>query len=203
MAVDLKDIRPLNGTQHESFEELCCQLASFEGVPASSVFRRKRGAGGDAGVECYWLLPNGDEVAWQTKYLFSLGEGEWKQLDQSVETALVKHPRLVSYTVSLPIDRAEARKERATKARGRSVKERSAMDRWDEHVAKWTTWAVKRKRRVEFRYWGQHEILERLSRPQPEGTRRRSGRPKASGLLWPACVYPGQADRGSAARAQE
>jgi hypothetical protein len=66
VAVDLKDIRPLNGTQHESFEELCCQLASFEGVPASSVFRRKRGAGGDAGVECYWLLPNGDEVAWQT-----------------------------------------------------------------------------------------------------------------------------------------
>lgn len=168
MAVDLKEVRPWNGSQHEAFEELCCQLASFESVPGGSLFRRKRGAGGDAGVECYWLLPNGDEIAWQTKYLFGLGDGEWKQLDQSVETALAKHPRMVSYTICLPIDRAEARKERAAKSKGRRVKERSMMDRWDVHVEKWKKWAAKRRMRVEFRYWGQHEILERLSRPQPQ-----------------------------------
>src|SRR4051812_29477068 len=107
MAANFKEIRPLNGSQHEAFEELCCQLASFEDMPPGSIFRRKRGAGGDAGVEGYWLLSDGKEAAWQTKYLFELGDSEWKQIDQSVQTALSKHPQMASYTICLPIDRAE------------------------------------------------------------------------------------------------
>lgn len=35
MAVDLKDIRQLNGTQHEAFEELCERLAGA-GAPSVS-----------------------------------------------------------------------------------------------------------------------------------------------------------------------
>ncbi|MRG88348.1 hypothetical protein [Salinibacillus xinjiangensis] len=31
-------------------------------------FARKEGAGGDAGVECYWKLKDGTEHAWQAKY---------------------------------------------------------------------------------------------------------------------------------------
>jgi hypothetical protein len=46
--IDFKDIRTHKGSQHEGFEELCCQLASFEEVPKDSIFRRKSGAGGDA-----------------------------------------------------------------------------------------------------------------------------------------------------------
>ncbi len=65
--IDFKDIRTHTGTQDKGFEELCCQLASFEEVPKDSIFRRK-GAGGDGGVECYWRLPNGNEKAWQAKY---------------------------------------------------------------------------------------------------------------------------------------
>ena len=66
--IDFRNIRTHDNSKNEGFEELCCQLASFEEVPIGSIFRRKSGAGGDAGVECYWRLPNGNEEAWQTKY---------------------------------------------------------------------------------------------------------------------------------------
>jgi len=157
--IDFKDIRTHKGSQHEGFEELCCQLASFEEVPKDSIFRRKSGAGGDASVECYWRLPNGNEKAWQTKFfLDQFGDDQWKQIDKSVKTALEKHPNLSEYIVCLPINRTE----------GRQNRKKSQMERWDERVQKWQGWAKKNNRTVQFVYWGESEILERLSRPQPQ-----------------------------------
>ena len=157
--IDFKDIRTHKGSQHEGFEELCCQLASFEEVPKDSIFRRKSGAGGDAGVECYWLLPNGNEKTWQTKYFpDKLGDSQWVQIDKSVKAALDKHPNLIEYIVCLPINRTEGRKDG----------EKSQMDRWDERVQTWEGWAEERDMKVQFVYWGESEIIERLSRPQPQ-----------------------------------
>ncbi|MEG4007307.1 hypothetical protein QUA41_18310 [Microcoleus sp. Pol11C1] len=156
--IDLKDIRTHKGSQDKGFEELCCQLASFEEVPKGSIFRRK-GAGGDGGVECYWRLPNGNEKAWQAKYFpDGLGSSQWTQIDDSVETALNKHPNLTEYIVCLPINRTE----------GRQDGKQSQMDRWDKGVQKWKGWAKERDMTVQFVYWGESEILERLSRPQPQ-----------------------------------
>jgi hypothetical protein len=157
--IDFKDLRLHKGSQHEAFEELCCQLASFEEVPEGSLFRRKSGAGGDAGVECYWRLPNGNEKAWQTKcFLDQFGDGQWEQIDESVKTALEKHPNLSEYIVCLPINRTE----------GRQNRKKSQMERWDARVQKWEGWAKERHMTVQFVYWGESEILERLSRPQPQ-----------------------------------
>ena len=151
-----KSIRPLNGSRANGFEELCAQLANAE-RPGGSRFERKGSP--DAGVECYAILEDGREWGWQAKYFDEFGDSQWSQLDDSVKTALEKHPRLARYFVCVPLDRSDAR------LGGR----RSAKNRWDEHVQKWITWASARGMTVEFLYWGSYELLERITRPEHIG----------------------------------
>src|SRR5260370_30876935 len=126
MSLHWQDLRPWQGSQNTAFEELCCQVAAHESVPSGSHFIRKGAP--DAGVECFWQLPNADEWAWQAKFFpTSLEDGQWRQLDESVRTALEKHPRLTSYTVCLPIDRQDPRIDR----------QKWFMDKWNERVDKW------------------------------------------------------------------
>jgi hypothetical protein len=158
MANQLKDIRPWNGSQDEAFEELCCQLAEYEHAPEGSRFVRK--APPDAGIECFWKLPEGDEWGWQAKFfLHPPSENQWGQIDDSVKTALGKHPQLTSYTLCLPIDRSDPR------VSGK----KSFMDRWDVHNKKWQEWAKSKKMSVEFKYWGAHDVWERLSHEEHRG----------------------------------
>ena len=156
MPLDWNSIRPLQGGRDKGFEELCAQLARAE-RPSGSEFKRK--APPDAGVECYAILEDGAEWAWQSKYFGQLGASQWSQIDRSVEKALEKHPRLVRYFICVPLDRADARIE------GR----KSAQARWDDHVEKWSVWASDRGMTVEFIYWGSHELLERLAQPEHIG----------------------------------
>ena len=149
MNLDWTTIRPLNGSRSEGFEELCAQLARSES-PSDAEFVRKGHP--DAGVECYWLLADGSEWAWQAKYFDTLGSAQWSQIDESVKTALDKHPNLVRYYVCVPLDRPDARVEG----------QKSAMQRWHEHVAKWKSWACDRGMIVEFHWWGASELLHRL-----------------------------------------
>ena len=159
MTLDWSSIRPLNGGRDKGFEELCAQLARAE-APSGSAFVRKGTP--DAGVECYAVLSDGTEWAWQSKYVDNLGNSQWSQIDKSIKTALKKHPKLVRYFVCVPVDRADARID------GR----KSAKDRWDDHVAKWSGWASELGTKVEFVYWGSHELVERLSRPDHIGRLR-------------------------------
>lgn len=160
MGADIKwdRLRTLSGSQQNALEELCCQLAAYEHAPLGSTFARAGAP--DAGVECYWILPNGDEWGWQAKFFTSPpGKSQWSQIDKSVRDALARRPRLTRYTVCLPIDRQDPRSE----------DQRSFMDRWNERVERWQGWASEQGMSVEFRYWGQHEILERLSREEHRG----------------------------------
>ena len=91
MSINWKSLRSWSGSQNIAFEELCCQLAAYEQAPQGSIFIRK--APPDAGVECFWKLPNGDEWGWQAKFFPSPpNSGQWSQLDESVKKALEKHP---------------------------------------------------------------------------------------------------------------
>lgn len=158
MSISWHNLRSLNNSQNSAFEEICCQLAATEQVPQGSKFTRKGTP--DAGVECYWTLPNGDEWAWQAKFFLSRPENnQWAQIDDSVKTALEKHPRLTSYTICLPIDRSDPRHEDQT----------WFMDRWNSQVEKWKTWAEAQGMSVEFNYWGASELLLRLSREEHRG----------------------------------
>jgi hypothetical protein len=116
----------------------------------------------DAGLECLWRLPNGDEWGWQAKFFVSApGADQWRQVDKSVKTALAKHPRLTRCWICLPVDRSDAR------ISGRV----SSLQQWDRHVEKWVGWAATANMSVEFEYWGEHELWEMLSRPEHCGRR--------------------------------
>jgi hypothetical protein len=158
--INWKHIRTLNGAQSEGFEEFCTQLARRESVVTGSVFTRKGKP--DAGIECYWTLPTGDELGWQAKYFSSLDNAQWSQLDDSVRTALVKHPRLIQYCVCVPTDLPDARLAGQT----------SAYQKWLDHVEKWSGWATDKSMSVDFIWWGSHEMLHRLALPANAGLAR-------------------------------
>src|SRR5574337_252409 len=159
VTLDWNSIRPLNGDRSKGFEELCAQLAHAE-CPLGSRFVRTGTP--DAGVECYAILSDSSEWGWQAKHFDILGDSQWSQLDESIRTATEKHPRLVRYFVCVPLDRPDARID------GR----KSAKERWDEHVEKWTRWALNKGMAIEFVYWGSHELLERLALSQHVGRLR-------------------------------
>ncbi len=158
MSINWHRLRSWDGSQDQAFEELCCQLASCEKTPPGSHFIRKRAP--DAGVECYWKLATGEEWGWQAKFFTSVPTTQqWQQIDESVQTALDKHPSLVLYTICIPLDRQDPRQ----------VEQEWFMDKWNVHVTKWKQAALKNKRSIDFEYWGEHEIFSRLSKSEHAG----------------------------------
>jgi len=157
-AIDWHILRPLDGSQQKAFEELCAQLASSEAMPTGARFVRKGAP--DAGIECYWELRNGDQYGWQAKFFLEVpGTSQWSQLDESVQRALDRHDHLRQYTVCLPIDRPDPLDPRRA----------SFMDRWNARVRKWREWAGQQGLTVNFEYWGQSELLARLSQERHRG----------------------------------
>lgn len=146
------NLRVWDGSQQKAFEELCCQLAACEHFPAGAIFFRKGTP--DAGVECYWKLSNGDELAWQAKFFPELpNTGRWGQVDKSVKQALQAHPNLKKYTIAFPFDLPDS------PASGK----KTAKEKWDQHVKKWKSWAQRKRMSVEFDLWGEHEFSRRLT----------------------------------------
>jgi hypothetical protein len=158
LAINWDKLRTWNGSVATAFEELCCQLAASESAPAGARFFRKGTP--DAGVECFWQLTNAHEWAWQAKWFRSSPSGtQWKEIDDSVEQALGKHPHLTKYTICLPIDRSDAR----------IGNQKSFLAKWQERVAKWERLAGEKGMAVTFDYWGESEIGRRLSEEQHRG----------------------------------
>ncbi len=158
MSINWNALRTWDG-QRSAFEELCCQVAVYEKVPVGSKFTRKGTP--DAGIECFWTLPDGSEWGWQAKFFPSVpNDSQWRQIEKSVRTALEKHSKLTKYFICLPIDRPDPRNE-----------ENDMTQKWDAHVEKWSTWAKDKGMSVEFIYWGNHEISERLTREEHRGRR--------------------------------
>lgn len=154
--IDWTSIRPLSGSKHASFEELCTQLARA-GRPARSTFHRKGRP--DSGVEAYAVMPDTTESAWQAKYFHTINESQWSQLDESVKAALDGHPMLRCYTVCVPLDLPD----------GRLGRGKSAQQRWLDRVVSWKQWASDKGMDVDFVWQGSHELLAELSKPGNEG----------------------------------
>lgn len=160
--IDFTKIRNHDGSQDNGFEELICQLAHLNPPLNADYFVRKEGAGGDAGVECYWKLRDGSEHAWQAKYFTDIIESsQWKQISDSVEAALNKHPNITKYYVCLPRDWTDSRK----KVNGKTVN--SAWDKWKQHVEIWSKLAEQKGMTVEFTFWCKHEISQMLQTDNP------------------------------------
>lgn len=153
-AVDLLQIRALNGSQHFAFEELCCQLVALDDRPAEAAFLRK-GRGADAGVECYVQYGDGSETGWQAKFFDELGSSQLTQLTESFNQAVAKHPQMTCYVVCLPIDLKD----------GRTGKGKTEGQRWID-------WSNARRseiigRSIDIQLWQATDIRERLFRNDP------------------------------------
>lgn len=163
MEINFSNIRTHNGSKNSGFEELICQLAHLQRPESGKRFVKKEGAGGDAGVECYWILDDNQEIGWQAKYFpEGLNSSRWQQIDDSFSKALERHPKLNKYVVCLPLDKADSRKK------GRGGKQVvSVEDEWLVHVKKWKEQAQERGREIDFDYWGRHEITALLMIDDP------------------------------------
>lgn len=152
-------IRMYEGSQEAAFEELCAQLARHEpGMPPGSTYVRKGRP--DAGVECFWRTPAGDETAWQAKYFLSTPtSGQWRQCDESVRRALVGHPDLTRYVICFAVDLPDGRRAGVTTARAQ----------WNKRVARWSAWARDRGMDVEFELWDGSALTDRLARREHRG----------------------------------
>lgn len=142
------DIRPINNSLNEGFEELVCQLARIEKIDSAVKFIRKGKP--DAGVECFWILDTGEEIAWQAKFFTSsLDETQWRQINKSVSTALAKHPNLKRLYIAIPIDPSDAR----------VGNQKSMLNKWNTHVAQWVNEANLLSRVVEFVPWWSSDLI--------------------------------------------
>jgi hypothetical protein len=152
--IDFSKIRSDEGSQQKEFEELVCQLANMEKPDNAYYFVRKRGDGGDAGIECFWKIKNGSEHGWQAKYFINeMNSNRWYQITASIKIALEKHPNLTKYYVCRPLDRTDCRKS----GRG-SKKVISLLDKWNEYSKKWSLLAKEKNMNIEFIYWGKSEF---------------------------------------------
>ncbi|MCW5213421.1 hypothetical protein VU04_10985, partial [Desulfobulbus sp. TB] len=102
MDIDFKQIVARCGSQHDAFEELCCQLA-HRTLPEDAHYSRFHGAGGDGGVESLADFSDGKQVGLQAKYVFDIGS-LITQATKSLATALKIHPELTQYIVCFPFD---------------------------------------------------------------------------------------------------
>ena len=162
--VDFSRINGFKKGQRNSFEELVCQLARREPNPDTSVFRRVDGAGGDGGVEAYWLDDDGTKSGFQAKFHLKSGDIDWTKVDQSVRQTLESHPTLDRYTVAFPCD--------LTDRRGVKNKGKTGWDTWTAHAATWQAWATELGRgRITFTAWTESDLLDRLARPVCAGLR--------------------------------
>lgn len=154
--LDFSRLRPHGGDRKFAFEELCSQLGSLEPRGAGATFYRK-GLGPDAGVECFLRRTNGDETGWQAKFFSEFDNSQVGQLDESIESALKRHPRLTTYIVCMPINLRDPR--------GRGKKQ-TELQRWEKWKEKWEKRAKARKLKIEL--WDATAIGSRLQRKEPK-----------------------------------
>ena len=148
--IDWDAIRPHDGTRAGGFQQLCVELAMGEQSEDATFFTP---GDPDGGVDCYEVFEDGSELGWQAKYFDSLGDSQFSQMDESVRTALNRHPNLVRYIFCIPLNLADPRIE------GRKY----AQDRWDEHAAKWKRWAEERDLGIEFELWSESRLVYLLT----------------------------------------
>ena len=156
--IDWRAIRPRNGTRMGGFQELCAGLALGEKPEEAEFFTP---GDPDGGVDCYAAFEGGSEWGWQAKYFLSLGDSQFSQLDDSVRTALDKHPCLARYIICMPLNLADPR------VKGRT----SARDKWNQHVVKWENWAKNKGMDVDFELWDGSKLVILLTQQQHAGKR--------------------------------
>jgi hypothetical protein len=145
--------------QRSFFEQLVCNLARLDG--RGGEFRRIEGAGGDGAVEAIRILPSGKKIGYQAKFHSSGDKIDWHKLNNSVQTALTRHPELERYVIALPCDFTGSRAARGGHTDG-------IWGKWDEWVAKWKSAATAQRITVEIEPWTAFEMENALRKPDSQ-----------------------------------
>lgn len=103
--IRFSEIRTLEGRQDKGFEELCVLLLHLLSGERLARIDRIEGRGGDGGVEAIASTVSGQKIGLQSKFFTKLDATQWRQIDESVKTAIEKHPELTRYIVCVPLDR--------------------------------------------------------------------------------------------------
>ena len=155
-SVDLARIRHHAGSQHRAFEELAYLLAwDVEGLDEGTEIERR--ATPDGGIE-FSSVPaggGGGRWAWQAKYLFRFDASTFRQMTDSVISALDSSPDLERYIFVFPKDRSTA-----------------GLRRWQAAVKHWGEEAKKRQMAVRFEFRGESQLLTALTRERHAGAIR-------------------------------
>ncbi|GAA1563690.1 hypothetical protein GCM10009827_101620 [Dactylosporangium maewongense] len=152
-----------SGSRRDGFEELGNQLMIYGGLvtwPAGTTFATFGNP--DGGREGRGQLPGGATWGWQTKYLFTLDDDAFTQIDKSVRRVLTTESTLERYYVLLPYNRPG----------GDTAKAKSAWTKWNEHVTKWKAAAAAAGMTVTFEYLGETQLNECLLQSSQAGRLR-------------------------------
>ena len=162
MSFNWTNIISLESSQNDAFEELLCQLVKKELIENKKEFIKVGNP--DGGVECYVVLGNGDEIGFQAKWFLSTPQDtQWNQVEKSFKAAIEKHPNMIKYFVSIPLDRADPRVNN----------QKWFMDKWNEKVGQWKKFALDTyDRKIDIVYWGSFEFIERLAKEENAGLKK-------------------------------
>lgn len=161
--MDYRRIRGMDSGQRHTFEELICQIARRDPPEQGAEFRRIEGAGGDGGIEAYWLLSDGSKIGYQAKCYWKSGDIDWANITDSVERAIQAHPSLSKYVLAVPCDLTDRTGKQGSGKRG--------WQHWETHKAKWKQF-VPPGYSLEFEIWTASDLTDRLAQPCAEGLKR-------------------------------
>jgi len=153
--INFHEIRSHEGDKRKGFEELVCQLARREYPPEKGEYRRVEGAGGDGGVEAYWVLKDDTKHGYQAKYFLYTRDINWSQIDNSVKTAIEQHRELRKYTIALACD--------LTDKSGKLSQGKKGWQHWETHKTKWNRWSKEKEMVIEFIPWTKSDITDKLA----------------------------------------
>ena len=165
-------LREHNGSVSDAFEELCCLLAAHVPIRDERLrtgWRFDRIGRPDAGKECCWTSPKGEQEMWQAKWFpAGLGAAQWAQVNESVTRAIEQHPGLTTMTVCINHDLPDP-KGIGPKGRPRTT----ALDRWNELVESWTALSSRvNGRPLGVEYWGTSALFDQMNERRHVGRRR-------------------------------
>ena len=91
--INWNNIRCIDSSQQNGFEEFICQLARKQKIDNAEKFIRIGKP--DGGVEGYWICKDCSEICWQAKFFTSaISNSQWNQINSSVITVLNTHKNL-------------------------------------------------------------------------------------------------------------
>ena len=150
--IDWRNIRIINHTQQDGFEELVCQIARKE---KENHYKRFVQLGlKDGGLECYWELTDDTIIGWQAKYFTDSFTGtQWRQIRESVKNASETYgERLTTMIIAIPYKTSHDMQEKA-----------------DEKIQEWKD---EFENCPEIKFWWEGDLNNFLSKESYSGFRK-------------------------------